>query len=148
MDRQFMAVSDMAGLQIYMVGLIVEDMSAALAFYRRLGLEVPAATDSTHVEIEMAGGMMLFLDSRPQRWDPGFTSPPIPESGSYRSLLEFYLDSEANVREKFAEMISHGYRGLRDPYRTPFNMCFAFLADPDGNTILISGDSGPGETSD
>ncbi|MEX1094268.1 MAG: VOC family protein [Acidimicrobiia bacterium] len=138
-----MAVSDMAGLQIYMIGLIVEDMGASLAFYRRLGLDVPSATDSTHVEIEMAGGMMLFLDSRPQRWDPGFAPPPWQESGTYRSLLEFYLDSEANVKQKFDEMVGHGYRGVRDPYRTPFDMCFAFLEDPDENTILLSGDSNP-----
>ncbi|MEX0797734.1 MAG: VOC family protein [Acidimicrobiia bacterium] len=138
-----MAVSDMAGLQIYMIGLIVEDMGASLAFYRRLGLDVPSATDSTHVEIEMAGGMMLFLDSRPQRWDPGFAAPPLQESGTYRSLLEFYLDSEANVKQKFDEMVVHGYRGVRDPYRTPFDMCFAFLDDPDGNTILLSGVSNP-----
>lgn len=133
----------MGGLQIYMIGLMVEDMGASLAFYRRLGLDVPSDTDSTHVEIEMAGGMMLFLDSRPQRWDPGFEPSPLPEPGTYRSLLEFYLESEANVKEKFDEMVSHGYRGVRDPYRTTFDMCFAFLEDPDGNTILLSGNSDP-----
>lgn len=133
----------MGGLQIYMIGLMVEDMGASLAFYRRLGLNVPSDTDSTHVEIEMAGGMMLFLDSRPQRWDPGFEPSPLPEPGTYRSLLEFYLESEANVKKKFDEMVSHGYRGVRDPYRTAFDMCFAFLEDPDGNTILLSGNSDP-----
>lgn len=143
MQRRLVAVSDMPGLQIYMIGLIVEDMDASLDFYRRLGLDVPSAADSTHVEIEMAGGMMLFLDSRPQRWDPDYAQNPAPEPGTYRSLLEFYLESEANVRQKFEEMVRHGYRGIRDPYRTAFDMCFAFLEDPDGNTILISGDSDP-----
>ncbi len=147
MDRRFMAISDMAGLQIYMIGLIVEDMDASLAFYRRLGLDVPSQADSTHVEIEMAGGMMLFLDSRPQRWDPGFKQPSETEPGTYRSLLEFYLESEEKVEQKFEEMVGHGYRSTRDPYRTPFDMHFAFLADPDGNSILLSGDSGPAESS-
>ncbi|CAN5845780.1 hypothetical protein BH23ACT4_BH23ACT4_11250 [soil metagenome] len=36
MQRRFVAVSDMAGLQLYMIGLVVEDMEAALAFYGRL----------------------------------------------------------------------------------------------------------------
>jgi catechol 2,3-dioxygenase-like lactoylglutathione lyase family enzyme len=136
-----MAVSDMAGLQIYMIGLIVEDMEASLAFYRRLGLDVPSDANSTHVEIEMAGGMMLFLDSQPRRWDPGFKPSPLPKPETYRSLLEFYLDSEANVKQKFDEMVSHGYRSVRAPYQTSFDMCFAFLEDPDGNTILLSGDA-------
>jgi len=138
----------MGGLQIYMIGLIVGDMSASLAFYRRLGLDVPPDTDSTHVEIEMAGGMMLFLDSSPQRWDPGFEPSPFPEPGKYRSLLEFYLESETNVKQKLDEMVNHGYRSVRDSYRTPFGMCFAFLEDPDGNTILLSGDSDPSQGRD
>lgn len=131
----------MSGLQIYMIGLMVDDMETSLDFYRRLGLEVPSDTDSTHVEIEMTGGMVLFLDSRPQRWDPGFESTPVPEPGKYRSLLEFYLGSETNVKQKFEEMVNHGYQGVRSPYLTSFDMCFAFLQDPDGNTILLSGDS-------
>jgi len=148
MNRRFMAISDMAGLQIYMIGLVVEDMEASITFYRRLGLDVPSETDSTHVEIEMAGGMILFLDSRPERWDSGFEPAPLQKPGTYRSLLEFYLDSEANVKQKFDEMVSHGYRGVRDAYQTPFDMCFAFLEDPDGNTILLSGDSDPSQTHD
>lgn len=138
----------MAGLQIYMIGLIVEDMGASLAFYRRLGLDAPSETDSTHVEIEMAGGMMLFLDSGPKRWDPGYEKGPAPEPGTYRSLLEFYLESEAEVRQKFDEMVGYGYRATREPYRTPFDMCFAFIEDPDGNTILLSGDADPATRGD
>lgn len=47
------------------------------------------------------------------------------------------------MKEKFDEMVSHGHRGVRDPHRTAFDMCFAFLEDPDGNTILLSGNSDP-----
>lgn len=71
----------MGGLQIYMIGLIVEDMGASLAFYQRLGLDVPSDTDSTHVEIEMAGGMMLFIDSSPHAGIPGSSHPPIGNPG-------------------------------------------------------------------
>lgn len=48
----------------------------------------------------------------------------------------------------FDEIVDHRYRGVRDPYRTPFDMCFAFLEDPDGDTILASGDTDQSETSD
>nr|MBA2712924.1 glyoxalase [Rubrobacteraceae bacterium] len=32
-------------LQLSMVGLVVEDMAASLAFYRRLGLEIPEGSE-------------------------------------------------------------------------------------------------------
>ena len=58
-------------LELYMVGLIVRDMPAAVAFYRRLGLAIPAESeDRPHVQIKMSGGLTLFLDARPERWDP------------------------------------------------------------------------------
>jgi catechol 2,3-dioxygenase-like lactoylglutathione lyase family enzyme len=132
----------MSKLQIYMVGLIVDDMQASLDFYRRLGVDAPEDTDSTHVEIEMAGGMMLFLDSNPGGWDPGFKpSSGTGEAGPYRTLLEFYLDTESKVEAKFEELVGYGYDGFRPPYPTGFGMTFAFVNDPDGNAILLSGDT-------
>lgn len=39
------------------IGLIVSDMAASLAFYRRLGLDIPAGADSEpHVEHTLPGG--------------------------------------------------------------------------------------------
>jgi catechol 2,3-dioxygenase-like lactoylglutathione lyase family enzyme len=34
------------GLELYMVGVIVEDMARAAEFYRRLGVDVPEDTES------------------------------------------------------------------------------------------------------
>ena len=43
-------------LELYMVGVIVEDMPRALEFYRRLGVAVPdGADEQEHVEVEMSG---------------------------------------------------------------------------------------------
>lgn len=135
----------MSKLQLYMVGLIVDDMRASLDFYRRLGVDVPDDTDSTHVEIEMAGGMMLFLDSNPSRWDPEFKPSTGPgEAGAYRTVLEFYLETESKVEAKFDELVANGFDGFRSPYPTGFGMTFAFVSDPDGNSILLSGDTATG----
>jgi catechol 2,3-dioxygenase-like lactoylglutathione lyase family enzyme len=132
----------MSKLQIYMVGLIVDDMQASLDFYKRLGVDVPEDTESTHVEMEMAGGMMLFLDSDPGRWDPGFKPRTRPgEASGYRTILEFYLDTGSKVEAKFEELVGYGYDGFRPPYPTGFGMTFAFVNDPDGNSILLSGDT-------
>ena len=42
-------------------GLVVADMGRALAFYRRLGLAIPAEADTEpHVEVTLPGGVRLL----------------------------------------------------------------------------------------
>jgi predicted lactoylglutathione lyase len=129
-------------LELAMIGLIVNDMGASLAFYRQLGLAVPEDSDTkTHVEIKM-GGLTFFLDSRPGRWDPQFTLPPAEaravSAESYQTVLEFFLPTTEALDTKYAELTDLGYRGFREPYRTSFGMYFAMVQDPDGHTILLS----------
>ncbi len=132
-------------LELYMLGLIVQDMGKSLEFYRRLGLAISEGSDAlTHVEVKMGSGLTFFLDSRPSRWDPGYVRRD--ESGasqaaqSYQSILEFYLQTQEAVEAKYAELTGLGYRGYRPPYATTFGMCFAMVNYPDGNIILLSGD--------
>lgn len=137
-------------LELYMLGLIVRDMGRSLEFYRRLGLAIPEGSEaSTHVEVKMGSGLTFFLDSRPSRWDSGFVRSDEPghvaASNSYRSVLEFYLKTRSAVEAMYAELTSLGYQGYRAPYETVFGMCFALVNDPDGNTILLSGDLEKGE---
>jgi catechol 2,3-dioxygenase-like lactoylglutathione lyase family enzyme len=47
------------------LNIIASDVAASIAFYRRLGLDVPDGPDHEgirHVEIEMPGGIHLDLD--------------------------------------------------------------------------------------
>ena len=130
---------DSMGLELYMVGVMVEDMARAVEFYRRLGVDIPEGAEAKgHVEVRM-GGMSFFLTTRSvqARWDPA-QQPPGP--GGYRVLLEFYLKSRAAVDDKYAEMIGYGYQSHAAPFETPYKIYFAFINDPDGNTILLSGD--------
>jgi catechol 2,3-dioxygenase-like lactoylglutathione lyase family enzyme len=132
-------------LELYMLGLIVKDMGTALAFYRQLGLAIPDESENkTHVEVKMGSGLTFFLDSQPSRWDREFAGHTETEhmeaADRYPSILEFYLKTQEAVIAKYAEMTGLGYRGYREPYVTSFGMSFAMLKDPDGNTILLSGD--------
>jgi predicted lactoylglutathione lyase len=131
-------------LELYMLGLMVQDMGRSLEFYQRLGLAVPEGSEGkTHVEIKMGGGLTFFLDSRPSRWDPGFVvknaSGPVEAPDGYRSLLEFYLKTRDAVDVKYTELTGFGCHSHRSPYETTFGMYFAMINDPDGNTILLSG---------
>ncbi len=50
-------------LNLYMIGLVTQDMGKSLEFYRRLGLAVPEDSEGkTHIEVKMAGGLTFFLD--------------------------------------------------------------------------------------
>lgn len=130
---------------LYMLGLIVQDMTASLEFYRRLGLAIPEGSeDKTHVEVKMGSGLTFFLDSRPSRWDPNYVQQVEPEgseaSDNYRSILEFYLNTQAEVDALYNELIDFGYQSHRAPYVTSFGMYFAMIKDPDGNIVLLSGE--------
>jgi uncharacterized glyoxalase superfamily protein PhnB len=137
-------------LELYMVGLMVQDMPAALAFYRRLGVAIPEGSETqSHVEIKMGSGMTFFLDSKPGRWDPGYdTQPDAGQSAGdrYPMVLEFYLKEQAALEAKYAELVNYGYRGFRAPYPTSFGMYFAMVKDPDGNTVLLSADAASSES--
>ncbi len=135
-------------LELYMLGLIVQDMPTALAFYRQLGLAIPDGSETqAHVEIKMGSGMTFFLNSKPKRWDPRFdTSSDLQPSAAgdrYPVVLEFYLKEQAALEAKYTELIDYGYQGYREPYATSFGMYFAMVKDPDGNTILLSADATP-----
>ena len=60
-----------------LVELVVSDMAATLAFYRRLGLEIAADGDTQpHVDILLDGGIRLAFDSREIRsLDPEWSRP-------------------------------------------------------------------------
>ena len=131
-------------LELYMLGLIVQDMGKSVEFYRRLGLAIPdGSEEQAHVEIKMGSGLTFFLDSKPSRFDPGFVEQDHAgrgeAPGNYRSLLEFYLKTREAVDAKYTELTGFGYKSQRAPYKTSFGMYFAMVNDPDGNTILLSG---------
>ena len=123
-------------LELYMVGVIVEDMGRALEFYRRLGVAIPEESENKeHVEVKMSG-LTFFISTKQAnvRWDPARTEA----SGGYRMILEFYLETRGAVDAKYAELTGFGYQSHLAPYVTPFNAYFAMIDDPDGNTVLLS----------
>ncbi len=126
------------GLEIYMIGVIVEDMPRAIEFYRRLGVDIPDGSErKPHVEVKM-GALTFFLTTRAmnRRWDP-LNMDPATEGG-YRMILEFYLENREAVDAKYAELTGYGYSSQVAPYVTAFNMYFALIRDPDNNTVLLS----------
>lgn len=124
------------GLELYMVGVVVEDMARAIQFYKRLGVDIPDGSEEKfHVEVKM-GQMTFFLNTKKAnaRWDPARTDA----AGGYRIILEFYLKTREAVDAKMAEMAGYGYKVHVEPYEVTPELYFAMIDDPDGNTILLS----------
>jgi predicted lactoylglutathione lyase len=122
-------------IQLSMLGLMVRDMAASLAFYRHLGLVIPAEDDQKRfVMHRMESGVTLF-------WDTVFADTYDPKrewpTGGYQTMLEFFLESNAAVDAKYAELTGLGYHGRSAPVQTngPYA---AMVDDPDGNVILIT----------
>lgn len=125
-------------IQLSMVGLMVRDMPAALAFYRQLGLEIPAEADNQRfVMHRMDSGVTLFWDTVfAQTYDPAFKQP----QEGYQVMLEFFLPNSQAVDTKFEELVGLGYHGRSAPVQTngPYA---AMVDDPDGNVILLTNDT-------
>ena len=116
------------------IGLIVADMGRALAFYRRLGLDIPAEADTEdHAEATLPGGLRLMWDTEEgvQSFDPGWTAP----SGSPRMGLAFACDAAADVDAVYADLIGAGYASHREPWDAVWGQRYATVGDPDGNAV-------------
>ncbi|MEU9375899.1 VOC family protein [Streptomyces sp. NPDC048255] len=119
------------------IGLVVSDMAASLAFYRRLGLDVPAGSDDQpHVEATLPGGLRVAWDTEEtiRSFDPSFTPPT---GGAGRLGLAFLCDSPAEVDALYAELTDAGYPGHLKPWDAFWGQRYAVLLDPDGCEVSL-----------
>ena len=119
-------------LQLDVVGLVVTDMAATLAFYRRLGLDIPAEADSApHAEVALPGGLRLTFDTVEviASFDPEFTLTPGGAS------LAFLADSPQGVDDTYRELMAAGYHGHLPPWDAFWGQRYAVVHDPDGHTV-------------
>ncbi|MBT2405074.1 MULTISPECIES: VOC family protein [unclassified Streptomyces] len=119
-----------------MIGLVVSDMAASLAFYRRLGLDIPAEADAQpHVEAALPGGLRIAWDTEEtvRSFDPSWTRP----SGGGRCELAFLCDSPAEVDAVYAELTEAGYPGHLKPWDAFWGQRYAVVLDPDGGGVSL-----------
>ena len=118
------------------VNVVVRDMDATVAFYRRLGLEIPDAGpgwQAHHRTAAMLGGLELEFDSHEfaQQWNGGVHS--WAEDGM--AVLGFRVPSREAVDELYAELTNAGYRSQQAPYDAFWGARYAIVEDPDGNAV-------------
>jgi catechol 2,3-dioxygenase-like lactoylglutathione lyase family enzyme len=121
-------------LRLDVIELVVADMAASLAFYRRLGLDLPPEADTEgHVEVALPGGLRLAFDSVEviRSFHPEWSRP----SGSPRMSLAFACADAAEVDRVYAELVGAGHQGVVAPFDAPWGMRYAVVHDPDGNGV-------------
>ncbi|MFC7549912.1 VOC family protein [Plantactinospora sp. GCM10030261] len=117
-----------------LIGLISSDLAASLAFYRRLGLDIPAgAENEPHVEVALPGGLRLAWDpvETVRSFDPGW-APPV---GSARVSLAFDCGTPDDVDTTYADLVAAGHHGELAPFDADWGQRYAVVRDPDGNGV-------------
>jgi catechol 2,3-dioxygenase-like lactoylglutathione lyase family enzyme len=135
-DRTDNAYRGAMSPRLSVLGLVVQDMARALAFYRELGLDIPAEADmAPHVDCTLPGGMTLAWDTRATvlAFDPGWQPP----SGGHAMALCFTCDSPDDVDAVYARMVAAGHTGHKEPWNAVWRQRYAILHDPDGHQVEL-----------
>ena len=124
------------------INLVVSDMDASIAFYRRLGLEIGPSLpewERHHRTVSTPDGIDFDLDSNAfaQRWNDGWSE------GRTGAVITFRVETRAGVDRIYNELTSAGYGGQMAPYDAFWGARYAIVEDPDGNAVGIMSPSDP-----
>jgi catechol 2,3-dioxygenase-like lactoylglutathione lyase family enzyme len=125
------------------INLVCGDPDASIAFYRRLGVEIPDAAiwrTSTGAHHISAGdrsrnqAVDFDLDSTAfaQCWNSGWKGQTDLRG---RVVVGFSVPTRAAVDDVFRDMIAAGYRGLQEPVDAFWGARYAIIEDPDGVAV-------------
>jgi uncharacterized glyoxalase superfamily protein PhnB len=115
-------------------GIVVSDMPRSVAFYRRLGLDIPeGAENEQHVEAPLAGGMRYALDTEDvmRMFDPDWKRP----TGGHATGGAFRCESPEEVDRVYRDLLDAGATPHKDPWDAFWGQRYAQLKDPDGTVI-------------
>jgi catechol 2,3-dioxygenase-like lactoylglutathione lyase family enzyme len=122
--------------QLTVIGIVVADMATSLAFYRQLGLDVPAAADGQpHVEVELPGGLKVAWDTTDtiRSFDESWTPP----SGGHRVGLAFACGAPEDVDATHDALVGSGSTSHLAPWDAFWGQRYAVVLDPDGNHVEL-----------
>ncbi|WP_424213444.1 VOC family protein [Streptomyces sp. BI20] len=124
--------------KLAIINIIAADVPKTLAFYRRLGLDIPASADSMdHVEIPVAPGLVMAFDTEGvyQAFDADWRGPA-PRTHERQSLM-FRSDTPAEVDALHAALLETGGTPRRPLQDAPWGERYASVLDPDGLEITL-----------
>lgn len=131
------------------INLVVRDMEAMAAFYRRLGVTVEegrAPWDRHHRNgaVAAAGSELdIGLDSAEfaSMWDEGWPA------GKTGVVIGFRLPTREAVDQTYGDLLASGYVGQQPPYDAFWGVRYAVVEDPDGNSVGLMSPGDPAKRS-
>jgi catechol 2,3-dioxygenase-like lactoylglutathione lyase family enzyme len=125
------------------INLVCGDLDASIAFYRRLGVEIPESrvwrtpTGIHHVGAaeDAADRAVTFdLDSTAfaQHWNTGWKGQTDLRG---RVVVGFGVSTREDVDAIYSDMTGAGYRGLQEPWDAFWGARYAVIEDPDGIAV-------------
>jgi catechol 2,3-dioxygenase-like lactoylglutathione lyase family enzyme len=130
----------MAGARFSQISLVVRDMAASLAFYRRIGLDLPdgavwqTGSGAHHARADGAAAVDLQFESRrlAHAYNAGFAA----ERG--RVVIGVELESREAVDALWTALLEESVQGLQPPFDGFWGARYAIVEDPDGNPVGLS----------
>ena len=115
--------------QLNAIGIVAADLKRTILFYRLLGVDVPEATESGHIDSVLENGARLMFD----REDVIKSFQPEWKRATGNQIsLAFECASPAEVDEMYARVVDAGFHGEKEPWDAFWGQRYAQLLDPDG----------------
>jgi catechol 2,3-dioxygenase-like lactoylglutathione lyase family enzyme len=138
------------------INLVCGDLDASIAFYRRLGVEIPDArvwrttTGGHHASAadrsaDQAIDFNLDSTAFAQCWNTGWKGRTDLRGCV---VVGFGVPTRADVDAVFRDMTSAGYRGLQEPHDAFWGARYAILEDPDGIAVGLMSPVSPDKKSE
>lgn len=118
------------------INIVCQDFDATLAFYRRLGIDIPDGPSGAgirHAEVTLPSGLTLEFDNRTLA--NTYNAAWRGTEGSSSALIGFALPSREAVDQLYLELTSAGYAPRQPPYDAFWGARYAIVADPNGNDV-------------
>ena len=137
----------MSGTRFNQINLVVRNIDESLAFYRRLGLDIPEPWSSGgaghHAKAAAGPEVDLEFDSHQlaRAYNEGFAA----ERG--RVVIGLTLDSREAVDALWHSLLAEGAQGLQPPFDAFWGARYAIVEDPDGNPVGLMSPVDPGRRS-
>ena len=116
------------------IATVVDDMPRTLAFYRAVGIAIPAGADTDdYVVVHLQNGDRMSWNTVAveRSFNPDWAPPQ--EAG--RLGLSFRLPSPADVDATHDRLVAMGFDTLLPPFDAPWDNRHCRMLDPDGNAI-------------
>ena len=115
------------------LGITTADLAESLRFYGLLGIAFTDAGEE-HVEAEASSRVRLMWDTEALIRQ---IEPDLPSPVRRRVVLAFRCATAAEVDETFERVVAAGFESKRTPWDAFWGQRFAYLLDPDGNTVAL-----------